>query len=109
MSDTIRKVIRRKIKHNPHSQFDNGFMQSYEVVEVDDTQAKYQKERQRKMKPYSKNGEPKFDAGTYMVESPGRERKLKIKNANRTLKKGERHRIKNELRREVEALQNEQE
>jgi hypothetical protein len=95
MSDTKRKIVRHKKKNNPHSKYDSGYLDMAEVVEVDDTQAKYQKTRTRKMTPYSKKGEPKFEAETGSHNRLSREA---ITNANRSLKKSERMRLKKETK-----------
>lgn len=105
MGNTLRKVVRAVKNEVQHSNYDT-YSNDYEVVTVDESKAKHQVTvfKRNKMKAYVKDGASKY---RYSHAEP--ESKLVIKNANRTLKKGERHRLKNELRREVEALQNEQE
>lgn len=102
MSNTERKIIRSKKKHNEHSDMDSGFWDREEVV-VDDTQAKFQNRNYaKKMSPFSKKKAPKFVPNVGNNQGPSKGKKQEIKNANRSLKKAERQRLKKELQNEID-------
>lgn len=91
MSRTQRKIRR----------FRRGSIYQLEIVEGDDTKAKYHKgtRNKKKMKPFTKkSGDMKFEAVNYTGTAPTKQDKLITKNANRSRKKAYRQQLKKELK-----------
>lgn len=102
---TLRKIVRSKRN-------ELGEDVGWELVEVDDTQAKCQSAgfvRNKKMKPYAKFGTYKYQTGHGFDghRNTAPEYKEEIRNANRSFKKSVRQEWKKELRKELEEIQNE--
>jgi hypothetical protein len=85
MSDTIRRILRGNT-----------------IVEVDDTQTKWQKSnwlKGKRLRPYIRMDVPyKGKFHPYGINFNFRGPRLGVKNANRSLKKGLRQQLKKELR-----------